>query len=358
MKTNVFLIIGSLLFFTSCSARLTSSMQKTYAPLDYKEEVRVFEIGEEIPPNSEKLGTIKVDDSGFSTNCGYAIVLDKAKTESRRVGGNALKITEHKNPDLWSSCHRITADVYKVGGIENYMAVTGTADIDSASIAADYKSIPSANNTYKDIFPHFRFAVNGGGQYRTAPAAPGLNAIALEHYKKMRPGFHYDLQATYFFTESMGIEALFSQQFFGTRHRNISLTDSNGNFIGAGELNHKIAFNYIGANYVIRLFDSQKKNSWLFSFGFGYMGYNDRYIFYSTERMKAIASTLGTTVAVGYDIAQTENFGIALKLSLMGGSFRDYKQIKDGKTTNETLPDKTAEGLGTVKLSVGLRFNK
>jgi hypothetical protein len=120
MKNKFFLILGSILLLTSCSARLTSSLQKTYAPLDYREEVRVFEIGEEIPPNAEKLGTIKVGDSGFSVNCNYATVLDKAKTESRKVGGNVLKITKHKRPDVWSSCHRITADVFKVDDVENY----------------------------------------------------------------------------------------------------------------------------------------------------------------------------------------------------------------------------------------------
>jgi len=119
MKINVFLIVGSILFLTSCSAKLTSSIHKTYAPLDYREEVIVFEIGEKIPSNAEKLGTIKVGDSGFSVNCNYANVLDKAKTESRKVGGNVLIITRHKRPDLWSSCHRITADVYKVDSIED-----------------------------------------------------------------------------------------------------------------------------------------------------------------------------------------------------------------------------------------------
>jgi len=29
-----------------------------------------------------------------------------------------------------------------------------------------------------------------------------------------------------------------------------------------------------------------------------------------------------------------------------------------GVTTTETMPEKTSEGLGTIKLSVGLRFNK
>ena len=82
--------------------------------------MRVFEIKEEIPSNAEKLGTIKVGDSGFSIICNYATVLDKAKIESRKVGGNVLKITKHKKPDLWSSCHRITADVFKVDNVENH----------------------------------------------------------------------------------------------------------------------------------------------------------------------------------------------------------------------------------------------
>lgn len=134
-KIDVFFIIGSALFFTSCGAKLTSSMQRTYAPIDYKQEVRVFEIDEQTPENSEKLGTIKVGDSGFSINCDYTTVIEKAKIEARKVGGNALKITKHSLPDVWSSCHRITTDVLRVDNIENYAVTT---DIDSTLIGADY----------------------------------------------------------------------------------------------------------------------------------------------------------------------------------------------------------------------------
>lgn len=141
MKLNALFFIGSALLLTSCAAKLTSSMQKTYAPLDYKQYVRVFEIEEQTPPNAEKLGTIKVGDSGFSSNCDYAVVIEKAKTEARKVGGNALKITEHSLPDFWSSCHRITADVLKVENIENYVVKEETAEIDSALIGADYAII-------------------------------------------------------------------------------------------------------------------------------------------------------------------------------------------------------------------------
>lgn len=135
MKINALLIIVSALLLTSCAPKLSSTMQRTYAPLDYRQEVRVFEMDEQTPPNSEKLGTIKVGDSGFSTDCDYNIVLEKAKTETRKVGGNALKITKHSLPDMWSTCHRITADVLKVDNIGHYAV---KADIDTILTNGDY----------------------------------------------------------------------------------------------------------------------------------------------------------------------------------------------------------------------------
>jgi hypothetical protein len=215
-----------------------------------------------------------------------------------------------------------------------------------------------ANYRYKEIFPHFRVAVDGGWQYRTAKLADGMSVDLQKHYRKMKSGFHYDLQAAYFFTESMGVEAMFSQQFFGNNLGYGDLTDEYGNSIGSGNFNEKISFNYVGANYLIRLFDSKKKNSWLFSIGFGYMGYNDRLFFDNVERLKRTAGTLGANMSAGYDIGLSENFGIGFKFSLLGGSVKNYKQTRDGITTNETMPDNISEGLGTIKLSIGLRFNK
>jgi hypothetical protein len=223
----------------------------------------------------------------------------------------------------------------------------------------DYFSEPElpASHTYKVVFPHFRIAVDGGWQYRTAKIANGLDAGMQEHYQKMKSGFHYDIQAAYFFLENQGFELMFSSQLFGTTS-NGYLTDDGGTIIASGKVNEKITFNYIGANYLLRLLDSKKKNCWLFSFGLGYMGYNDRVLFNNAETTKITASTVGCNLTVGYDIGLSENFGIGFKFSLMTGTFRDYKLTADGITTDKTMPEKTSEGLGTIKLSVGLRFNK
>ena len=94
------------------------------------------------------------------------------------------------------------------------------------------------------------------------------------------------------------------------------------------------------------------------TFGLGYLGYIDKLMFNDIEFSRITAATLGVNFGLGYDIGISKNFGIGFKLSFMGGTFRNYKLTMDGITTNETLPEKTSEGLGTIKLSVGLRFNK
>lgn len=42
------------------------------------------------PDSTEVLGKVKIGDSGFTTNCSYEAVINKAKMGSRKVGGNAI----------------------------------------------------------------------------------------------------------------------------------------------------------------------------------------------------------------------------------------------------------------------------
>ena len=155
MRIYFFLFVVVVLLLTSCVAKLTSSIQKTYAPLDYKQEVIVFEIDEEMPVDAEKLGTIKVRDSGL-TDSDDLVVIDKAKIEVRKVGGNALKITQYKTPNLWSYYHRITADVFKIENIETYAINLGHLEIDSTLIGVDYAVI----NVYRPAYIPYGAYIN------------------------------------------------------------------------------------------------------------------------------------------------------------------------------------------------------
>lgn len=114
---GISLFIGGLLLLltSSCSPKVSTSISKHYAALDYREEVTVFMPVDDFPADAEVVGTVKIGDSGFSTDCGLDVAIEKAKEEARKAGGNAIKITRHQPPSFWtSSCHRIKADILKI----------------------------------------------------------------------------------------------------------------------------------------------------------------------------------------------------------------------------------------------------
>jgi hypothetical protein len=117
------LIFVALIFFSSCNPKISSKLSKTYPPLDFRQEVIVIGLDQAEPENAEVIGQVKIGDTGFSTKCNYNIVIDKAKLEARKVGGNAIKIIKHIPPNIMgSSCHRITANILRIENIENYTA--------------------------------------------------------------------------------------------------------------------------------------------------------------------------------------------------------------------------------------------
>jgi hypothetical protein len=123
------LILFAVFVATACSPKVNKSITKSYAPLDYKEDVLVLDLQTPVPVGADEMGTVKVGDTGFTNDCSWEVVIEKAKTEARKVGGNAIKITEHKSPNMGSSCHRITALILHIDNIGEIAAGAKAADV-------------------------------------------------------------------------------------------------------------------------------------------------------------------------------------------------------------------------------------
>lgn len=82
------------------------------APLDVKEFVEVFDLGQQVSVGPKYLGSLKVAGSGFTTRCSYEEIVINAQKQAYSMGGNILAITQYREPNFWSSRHRILADVY------------------------------------------------------------------------------------------------------------------------------------------------------------------------------------------------------------------------------------------------------
>lgn len=66
------------------------------------------------------IGQVEIKEGGLTLNCTFDTVKKLAKEEALKLGGNCLVITNHKKPDAWSTCHRISADIYKIDDPRRY----------------------------------------------------------------------------------------------------------------------------------------------------------------------------------------------------------------------------------------------
>lgn len=107
------LIFSLVVLQLGCSPKIRTSLTTKQSSLPYNAEVFVYSVDESIPDGLSSIGTLSIGDTGFTTKCGYEIVLEQAKLEARKNGANIVKITEHKLPNaMGSTCHRIKATLY------------------------------------------------------------------------------------------------------------------------------------------------------------------------------------------------------------------------------------------------------
>lgn len=209
-KKFVFVLLSTL--FIACSPSKKLTVNQTHLPLAPDTPIEIYELSEEVPDKAIEIGSIKIGDTGFSTNCSLSTVLALAKENARTAGGNAIKITEHKKPSaLGSSCHRIKATILSVP--EDVLAMRpskGTPPIDSllyeegcamihfyrpggTGIAINYdikiddETITKAKNKYKESVK-----VQAVGPVVLWAKTEARNEVHID----LQPGQHYYVRCT------------------------------------------------------------------------------------------------------------------------------------------------------------------
>lgn len=121
MRTRLVLLM-LLAGLVGCAPRPRSRVSQSFPALPDQATVVVFEEKDTFDARgSLEIGEIRVSDSSFSLDCGYATVLNTARQEARRLGANALRITRHRTPSLWwSTCHRIRATALRLADLSPY----------------------------------------------------------------------------------------------------------------------------------------------------------------------------------------------------------------------------------------------
>ncbi len=108
------LLISICAFFAGCAPSVSTKLLKTtYQAFGPETTVYIIDVKDQVREMSVPVGDLKIGESGFTKNCSYNEVLDKAKIAAIKAGANVIKLTEIKAPDFASTCYRIKAKLYR-----------------------------------------------------------------------------------------------------------------------------------------------------------------------------------------------------------------------------------------------------
>lgn len=89
MKKTIPLTLLMLLLL-GCSPKIATNIAQKRPVLTIEDKVAFLDLYNKVPEGSEKLGSAKFGDSGFSTDCGFGENLVKARKIARENGANSI----------------------------------------------------------------------------------------------------------------------------------------------------------------------------------------------------------------------------------------------------------------------------
>ncbi|MCP4580606.1 MAG: hypothetical protein GY839_03255 [candidate division Zixibacteria bacterium] len=105
-------LLAIMIVLSSCGAAVKySAIQPGRSTGSTDMEIAVYGLDDFPPDNYTVLGLITIDDTMFTVNCGYDKVISIAVEKAREVGGDAVRILDIDEPDIISTCYRISAEI-------------------------------------------------------------------------------------------------------------------------------------------------------------------------------------------------------------------------------------------------------
>ncbi len=110
------MLVVFILLFNSCKSTISLVKQD--------QKIIILNINQKAPIDSEILKKVKLSYGLLYRNCDYNSIINKLKSEAKRIGGNMIKITESKPLEnilvFDESCYKIKADILKVKDLSKY----------------------------------------------------------------------------------------------------------------------------------------------------------------------------------------------------------------------------------------------
>jgi hypothetical protein len=351
-NSALFCTLAVGLLCCSCNPKVSTLLFKEATPLDVNKVVAVIELDETLPSNSEILGTVEINDAVLTTNCSYEYVLELAKAQARKAGGNTLKITQHEKPDMYTSCHRISAQILL---IDTPISRQNTQKALSSSDSINSQLVAENGPMIKRVDPRMRFSLYGGlSEFLVFD--PEYDDPVIEQYSnELKSGYSVGADYTYYISDSYGLGLTCNMNRTTNSLSGVTIYTDNG-YRRYGTISDDIMLFYVGPTFNLRSIGYENKGTLFLSVSAGYNGYYNRACV--INRFIAYGATLGSSFDFGYDVNLSKKLALGLKLSLTTGLLNKLT-INDGYTIQEKVFERGSYmSLNHINLSVGLSFVK
>ena len=304
------------LFLGSCAPKVLTEIKNTHTPVVTANEVRLYEIGDSVPQSAELIGRVKVLDSGLSTHCQYDQVVALSKEKTAQSGGNALALTDHRKPSIWSSCHQIAGNMLLIDEAKKHEVYT--------RVATSVGDSKECNCEEQSRFRHNTFYAN-----------IGYSCIVSKFYMPLEATGHpkrgMDWMAGYDWVSKNGFGA------------GVMYSGYKSSYL-LSDVDFAVKLTYIAPQFVMK----QQFRQWSIEekLGIGYFNYRE-----SVKSSGSVsASGVGYNFLLGTEYHISDLIGIGANIGYVSGSLPEDKFGNPNEEDGST-------GIFRLHFNVGVRFH-
>lgn len=304
------------LFLGSCAPKVLTEINNPHTPVVTANEVRLYEVGDSVPQSAELIGRVKVLDSGLSTHCQYDQVVALAKEKTAQSGGNALALTDHRKPSIWSSCHQIAGNMLLIDETKRHETYTrATTPVEDSK---------ECNCEEQSRFTHNTFYAN-----------IGYSCIVSKFYMPLEATGHpkrgMDWMAGYDWVSTSGFGA------------GVMYSGYKSSYL-LSDIDFAVKLTYIAPQFVMK----QQFRQWSIEekLGIGYFNYRE-----SVKGSGSVsASGVGYNFLLGTEYHVSDLVGIGANIGYISGSLPEDKFGNPNEEDGST-------GIFRLHFNVGVRFH-
>ena len=293
-----------------CSPKVITHVAYERPPLPV-DSVHIFLFGERIPSSAVMIGDVAVKDRGTTTKCNYDYVVQLGKEATARHGGNALQITEHREPSFKSTCHQIFGNMLYLNPTQMHSALTDTL------------TFMPADDTFGAQVVYAMKRSNPKNVMKLSVGPSRITSKVYSPYGKVH--------------KKMGLDVMLNYEHIGYRNFGFGFTTAFNRTTYGGMSDQ--TFFYVGPDFVISHVTT-KNWRWDVGIGMGYTTYS--------ETGGGSGGGFGALTRLGVEYVLGNHFALGVDWNMMRRTFSAPKDFHLEK--NERY------GFDSMSLTAGMRF--